>query len=34
LWIAISQHGLSPFGETPEELGEDLALVHRASHLD
>lgn len=28
----LGQHGLSPFGETPEELEEDLNHARRASH--
>lgn len=28
----LGKHGLSPFGETPEELAEDLANARRASH--
>ena len=27
----LGQHGLSPFGEEPEELEEDLAAARRAS---
>jgi len=27
----LGQHGLSPFGETPEELEEDLIHARRAS---
>jgi predicted HTH domain antitoxin len=28
----LGQHGLSPFGETPEELEEDLANARGARH--
>jgi predicted HTH domain antitoxin len=28
----LGQHGLSPFGETSEELEEDLANARRARH--
>lgn len=28
----LGQHGLSPFGETPDELEEDLGHARRASH--
>jgi len=28
----LGQHGLSPFGENPEELEEDLTNARRASH--
>ncbi len=28
----LGQHGLSPFGETPEELEDDLNNARRASH--
>jgi len=28
----LGQHGLSPFGETPDELENDLAHAHTASH--
>ncbi len=27
----LGQHGLSPFGETPDELEEDMAYAQRAS---
>ncbi len=29
----LGQHGLSPFGETPEELAEDLNNARRAQRL-
>jgi predicted HTH domain antitoxin len=28
----LSQRGLSPFGQSPEEIEEDLANARRASH--
>ena len=28
----LGEHGLSPFGETPEELEESLANARKASH--
>jgi predicted HTH domain antitoxin len=28
----LGQHGLSPFGETPDELQEDFDYAKRASH--
>lgn len=30
-FFLLGQHGLSPFGETPEELEEDFAHARRAS---
>ena len=31
-FFLLGQYGLSPFGETAEELKEDFAHAHRASH--
>ena len=30
----LGQYGLSPFGETPDELEDDLANAHAASHSE
>jgi len=30
----LGQYGLSPFGETPDELEEDLANARKASHCE
>ncbi|MBK9051754.1 MAG: UPF0175 family protein [Chloroflexi bacterium] len=30
-FILLGQYGLSPFGETPDELEEDLLNAHRAA---
>ena len=30
----LGKHGLSPFGEAPDELEEDLDHARRASHLE
>ncbi len=30
--LLLGEHGLSPFGETPEELEESLANARKASH--
>lgn len=32
-WLELGRAGLSPFGETPEELSEDLEQARAAGHL-
>lgn len=33
-FFLLSQHGLSPFGETPDELTTDLENARSASHIE